>query len=67
MTKAHSVWYAFKHLKMTQWGDHERKLVKSMMPVKEVVKPTRRLNELILRLWPRSYWSGRVQRSLIDD
>ena len=67
MSKAHSVWYTFKHLKMTQWGEYERKLVKSMMPVKAKIKPTRRLDALIRRLWPMSYWAGRVQRSLINE
>jgi hypothetical protein len=64
MDKAHSVWYAWKHLNLSQWGEYERKLAKWMMPEKIVAEPTRRLDSLIRRLWPYSWWARRVMRSV---
>ena len=64
MDKAHSVWFAFKHLSMSEWGEGERKLAKWMMPVKVVIPPTRRLDSLVFRLWPFSWWANRVVTDL---
>ena len=63
MNLAHSVWFAFKHLSLSDWRDTERRLAKWMMPVKIDVLPTRRLDSLISRLWPGAWWL----RAIMDD
>ncbi len=68
MNITQSVWYAFEYLSMTEWGENERKLFKRwFMPVKQAVKPTRRLDSLVSLLWRPSWWLIRVMRSLRRD
>ena len=67
---AHSVWLAFKHLSLGEWGDNERRLAKWMMPEKAEPEPlTRRLDSLISRLWPGAWWLQAIMDNLrgIDD
>jgi hypothetical protein len=64
MDRVHAVWYAFKHLSMRQWGKNELKLSKWMMTTKIPEKPTRRLDSLIFRLWPYSWWLNMVIRDM---
>jgi hypothetical protein len=64
MNTAHSAWYAFKHLAMSEWGENERRLAKWMMPVEKVEPPTRRLDSLVWRLWPFSWWLNAVVRDM---
>ena len=59
MNMTHSVWYAFKHLKMLEWGENERKLVKWMMPVKAEELPTRRLDSLVASILVAKYGYAR--------
>ncbi len=64
MSKVHSCWLAFMHLSSSEWGESERKLVKWMMPVEVVIPPTRRLDSLVFRLWPFSWWLNMVVRDM---
>lgn len=57
----HSVWYAFKYSSMSEWGDAERQAAKLAEPVQpKPEKPTRRIDELVRRLWPASWWLHRI-------
>lgn len=55
---AYRAWRAFIHLSLSEWGQTERRLAKWLMPKPE--PPTRRINELIRRLWPVSYWTWKM-------
>jgi len=57
----HSVWYMFKHLKMGDWGEGQLRIAKWLMPEAEVPpEPTRKLDDLINRLWHGSWWSRHI-------
>lgn len=57
MNVVHSVWYAFKHVKMKDWKEGELRAAELTKPVKpKPEEPTRKLDEYIRTHWRGSLW-----------
>lgn len=67
MDQVFSVWRAFSYVPMRQWGENERRLAAFMMPKPKTEKPTKRLNFLIRRLWPYSFFAMKVLLGMQKD
>lgn len=57
MEVVYRAWKTF-HTTAAKWGDMERRTAGMLMPKPE--PPTRRLDNLILRLWPGSRWARAI-------
>ncbi len=61
MDVVYQAWRTWK-TPAAKWGDMERRVAATIMP--KPPKPTRRLDRLILTLWPGSTWTHIIMRKL---
>jgi hypothetical protein len=64
MNLCHSVWYAFKHLSLSDWKEEQVRLMNWLMKQPPPELPTRRLDAVIGMVWKVSEWGLEVLENM---
>jgi hypothetical protein len=64
MNLVHSVWYAFKHLSLSDWKEEQTRLMGWLMEKPAPPPPTRRIDAVIAFIWAASEWCTEVLENM---